>query len=239
VFVRVWPVVMRNMLDACGASGARFVFADNLYMYGPQTEPLAEDMPLTDYGAKPRARAEITRIWRDAHTSGRVKACAVRAADFYGPDVPTSVISTMGVQRLLLGKAALSPFPADHPHDFTYVPDFARALATLIDAGDDAYGEVWHVPNRPTRSLREILHLAADLAGVQRRVTVLPQSLLPILGLFSVDLRELKEMQFQWGRPYLVDTTKFARRFWGDATSFDEGLRATIAFYRGAQAATG
>ena len=45
IYTRVWPIVMRNMLDACANSGARFVFADNLYMYGPQTSILTEDMP--------------------------------------------------------------------------------------------------------------------------------------------------------------------------------------------------
>lgn len=49
IYTRVWPVVMRNLLDASAAVGARFVFADNLYMYGPQTQPLVEDMPLTTY----------------------------------------------------------------------------------------------------------------------------------------------------------------------------------------------
>ena len=39
-------------------------------------------------------------------------------------------------------------------------------------------------------------------------------------------------MRFQWDRPYHVDATKFARRFWGDATPLEEGLRETIAFYR-------
>ena len=74
--------------------------------------------------------------------------------------------------------------------------------------------------------------LATDLIGVRRRVTVLPQALLPLLGLFNGDIRELKEMRFQWDQPYLVDTTKFAKRFWGDATPLEAGLRATIAFYR-------
>jgi len=234
VFTRVWPVVMRNLLEACARTNARFVFADNLYMYGPQTAPLTEDMPLTDYGAKPRARAEITRLWREAHAAGRVRACAVRASDFYGPDVPTSVVSTMGVQRLLAGKAALAPYPANHPHAQTYVPDFARALVSLIDAPDDAYGQAWHVPNAPALPLREVLDLAADLIGVRRRITVLPQALLPLLGLFSGDIRELKEMRFQWDRPYLVDASKFAGAFWSDATPLDQGLRATIAFYRDA-----
>jgi len=232
IWERVWPAIMRNLLDACAKSGARFVFADNLYMYGPQTRPLTEDMPLTDYGRKPRVRAEITRLWLEAHASGRVRATAVRASDFYGPDVPTSVLSTMGVARLLAGKPALAPYPPDQPHAFAYVPDFARALVTLIDAPDDAYGEVWHVPNALACSLREALALAARIIGVRPRITVLPPALLSILGVFRKELRELKEMRFQWDRPYLVDATKFSRRFWSDPTPLAEALGATIEFYQ-------
>jgi nucleoside-diphosphate-sugar epimerase len=232
IYTRVWPIVMRNMLEACAKSGARFVFADNLYMYGPQTSPLREDMPLTDFGLKPRIRAEITRLWQEAHNRGDVRAVAVRASDFYGPDVPTSVLSTLGVARLLADTSALAPYPPDQPHHFTYVPDFARALVTLVDAPDDAYGQAWHVPNAPAHSLRELLAMAAQLIGVRPRVTVLPSAVMPILGLFSSDVRELKEMRFQWDRPYLVDSTKFSQRFWSDPTPFNEGLGATIAFYR-------
>jgi nucleoside-diphosphate-sugar epimerase len=231
VYLRVWPIIMRNLLDASARCGARFVFADNLYMYGPQTRPLTEEMPLTDYGRKPRVRAEITRLWQKAHEDGLVRATAVRASDFYGPKTPTSVLSTLGVARLLIGKPALAPYPPEQPHDFTYVPDFARALETLIDADDDAYGQAWHVPNAPTRSLRELLALAASLIGVRPRVTVLPPALTTLLGIFRSDVRELKEMRFQWGRPYLVDATKFSRRFWSDPTPFEDGLRATITSY--------
>jgi nucleoside-diphosphate-sugar epimerase len=232
MYERVWPIVMRNLLDACARSGARFVFADSLYMYGPQTRPLTEGMPLTDYGRKPRVRAAITRLWQQAHASGRVSAVAVRASDFYGPDVSTSVVSSLGVARLLAGKPAFAPYPADQPHDFTYVPDFARALVTLIDAPGDAYGQAWHVPNAPTHSLRELYTLAAELIGVRPRVIALPRMLIPLLGLFRPDVRELAEMRFQWDRPYLVDATKFSRRFWCDVTSFENGLQATAQAYR-------
>jgi nucleoside-diphosphate-sugar epimerase len=235
IYQRDWPIVMRNMLTACAHSGARFVFADNLYMYGPQTRPLTEETPLTDYGRKPRVRAEITRQWQDAHARRLVRAVAVRASDFYGPDAPTSVLSTMGVARLLDGKSALAPYPPDNPHDFTYIRDFARAIVTLIDAPDDAYGQAWHVPNASTRSLRELLTLTASLIGVRPRVSVPPPALMPILGLFQPEVRELKEMLFQWDRPYLVDSSKFSRRFWRDPTTFEEGLQATIAFYRSTQ----
>ncbi len=232
IYERVWPVAVTNLLEACAASGARFVFADNLYMYGPQTRPLTEELPLTSYGRKPRVRAEITRLWRAAHDAGRVRAVSVRASDFYGPDVETSVISRFGIIRLLAGQAALAPYPPDNLHDFTYVPDFARTLVTLMDAPDDAYGQAWHVPNASTLSLRDILTTAGKLIGVAPRVQVLPRALTRLVGIFRTDVRELAEMRFQWDRSYIVDTSKFAARFWSNATPFETGLAATIAFYR-------
>jgi len=103
-----------------------------------------------------------------------VRATAVRASDFYGPDGATSVLSTLGVARLLAGKPALASYPPDYQHDFTYVPDFAPALVTLIDALDDAYGQAWHVPNAPTQTLRQLVSLAAQMIGVRPRLSVLP-----------------------------------------------------------------
>jgi len=233
IWQRAWPAAMNAMLSACEKAGARFVFADNLYMYGPVTVPLTETMPLTSYGQKPRIRAEITRLWQDAHAAGRVKAAAVRASDFYGPDVPNSILS-MGISRMIAGKAALVPFSPDHPHDQTYVPDVARAVVTLCEAPDDAYGQAWHVPNAPTHSLRELLALAARIAEVPLRMRVLPTWLQPILGIAVPELRELIEMRFQTDRPYYVDAGKFRARFGQEPTSFEDGLAATIRFYRDA-----
>jgi nucleoside-diphosphate-sugar epimerase len=223
---------MANLLAACEKSKARFIFADNLYMYGPQTAPLTEDMPLTDFGRKPSVRAEITRLWQDAHAQGRVQAVAVRASDFYGPDVPTSVLSAYGVKNLLAGKPALMPYPVIFAHDLTYVPDFAHALVTLLDAPAGDYGQAWHVPNAPTQTYRSLIEKAASLIGVEPQMRVIPLILLQLAGLFSRQTYELIEMRFQSDRPYLVNTQKFSSRFWSDATSFEDGLRATIAFYR-------
>jgi nucleoside-diphosphate-sugar epimerase len=227
-----WPKAMRNILAGCAEAKARFVFADNLYMYGPQNRPLTEDMPLTSFGRKPKLRAAITGLWREAHRDGQVQGAAVRASDFYGPNVETSVLSAYGVKRLLGGKSALVPYSPDYPHDFTYVPDFARAILTLLDAPVDAYGQAWHVPNAPAQTLRALIVEAAALIGVRPRVTVLPRPVLRLGGLFNRELHELIEMRFQTDRPYLVDATKFANRFWADATSFEAGLKATIASYR-------
>lgn len=232
VWERDWPVAMANMLEGCAASGARFIFADNLYMYGPQDVPLREELPLTDFGRKPKVRAGITRQWRAAHEAGKVRAVAVRASDFYANHAPSSVISHFGIKAMLEGKTVNLPYPADFPHDYTYVPDFARALLTLLDATDEDYGQAWHVPNAPTRTLREVLTLAGEIAGVSPRIRVMPEFLKPLMGFAVPALSELKEMRFQTDRPYIVDSSKFAQRFWGGATPIEEGLAAVIESYR-------
>ncbi len=233
IWRKAWPLAMDNFLAVCAEIGARFIFADNLYMYGPRDEALFEDMALTEFGRKPKVRADITRAWMEAHGAGRVEAVAVRASDFYGPDVENSVLSHFGVRRLAEGKAALIPYSPDYPHDFTYVGDFARALVALLDAPADVYGQAWHAPNAPTQTLRALIESAANMLGAAPRIKVLPKPALHLLGLFDRTVFELIEMRFQTDRAYHVDASKFARRFWSDATSFADGLKATVDFYAG------
>jgi hypothetical protein len=45
------------------------------------------------------------------------------------------------------------------------------------------------------------------------------------------------EMRFQWDRPYRVDSSRFAKRFWSDATPFEVGAPATALWFRDRRAA--
>lgn len=232
-----WPKAMRNLLAAAEAANIRIVQVDNLYMYGPQDEPLHEDMPLTTYGVKPAVRAEATRLWQAAARAGRVRWASLRAPDFYGPGVMNSHIGATGLARIAQGKSAQLIMSADIPHAFAYVPDIARAVVTLLDAPDDAFNQVWHVPCAPVRTPRELLQIGADAIGANLKVMAMPTLMLRAMGVFSTFLRECIEMRFTWDRPYTVDTTKFARRFWSDATPFEVGIPATIRSYPAAEPA--
>lgn len=232
VWEREWPVVMRHLLTACSRTGARLVFVDNLYMYGPQSRPLTEDMPLTAHGIKPKVRAEITRLWKRAHDAGQVSVVAVRASDFYGPGVGQSIIGQTALGAIASGKPAMLIGSPDLPHDLAYVPDVARAAITLLDASTDAYGQAWHVPCAPTKTLREVLQIGADALGEKLKLSVLPAFMMGPLGLFTPVLRELKEMRFQTDRPYRVDSSRFASRFWSDATPLEEGVKAAALSFR-------
>jgi nucleoside-diphosphate-sugar epimerase len=228
----LWPPMMQGMLHGAERAAAPLIFMDNLYMYGPVETPRTEDMALTDYGSKPATRAEITRMWQHAHDAGRVRVAAVRASDFYGPGVALATLGEYSFGRLSRGKSAQVFGDPNQPHAFTYVPDIARALVTVADAGDGVLGQAWHVPNAPDQTLRQLLTAFADHLGVEPNIQVPPRWAMTLIGLFNPQVREMKEMLYQWDRPFLVDHSKFATRFWGDPTPFEVGIAATADWYR-------
>ena len=237
IWRETWPKIMHNVVESAAETGARVVFVDNLYMYGPQTAPLVETMPLSEHPLKPAARSAATRIWQAASAAGRVRFAAVRGPDFYGPGVTLSVLGDTGIAALARGKAAMWINDPDTPHDIAYVPDYARAVVSLLDAPDDAFGQAWHVPCAPTRRPRELLGLAAATLGVPLKVRGLPFWAMKGLSLFTPELGELAEMRFQWDRPYRVDSSKFAARFWSDPTPFEVGIPLTARSFRSQMAA--
>jgi nucleoside-diphosphate-sugar epimerase len=225
---------MANLVAACRATSARMVFIDNLYMYGPQTTPLVETMPLADIGWKPAARSAATRIWMAAAAAGEARIAAVRAPDFYGPSVGNSYLGDTSIGKLTQGKPAVFIGSPDVLHDYAYVPDIARAATTLLAAPDSAFGQAWHVPCAPIRTTRDLLKIAAETLGVKLRISAMPAWMLGASAMFSPFLRELIEMRFQWDRPYHVDSSRFASSFWSDATPFETGVRETALAFRAA-----
>jgi nucleoside-diphosphate-sugar epimerase len=222
-----WPVAMRNLVHASLKHHLRVVFVDNLYMYGPQKEALHEGMSLTAYPGKPAVRAEVTRIWENAVKDNGLQFTALRASDFFGPNVLLSQLGAVVFGNLSKGGTAQFLVPIDQPHDFAYVPDIARAVHTLLEAPDSDFGQVWHMPCAPTMTTRGLIALGAESLGVAPKTFSFPIWFLRILGLFFPLAKELWEMRFQWRRPFVVNADKFKQRFAFEVTPFSESIRAT------------
>ena len=63
----LFPTLTGSILGAAESSGAKLVFADNLYAYGPVDGPLREDLPAAARGPKGRIRAEMAADLLAAH----------------------------------------------------------------------------------------------------------------------------------------------------------------------------
>jgi nucleoside-diphosphate-sugar epimerase len=224
------PPLMLGVLEGAAATGARVVYADNLYAYGPVAGPLTEDLPYRASGRNGRVRAALAEELMTADAAGRVRATIGRASDYYGPWGRQSTAGERLFVPALAGKPAQVLGDPDQPHTFTYLADFARALVTL-GASERAFGEVWHVPSAETLTTREFVSLVYETAGHPMKLRVLPPTLLAALGLVSPMLRAVREQQYQRVGPWVVDHTKFERAFGASVTPHRDAIRATLGWY--------
>jgi nucleoside-diphosphate-sugar epimerase len=233
VWQEQWPRIMRNVVRACSEKGARLIFFDNVYLYGPVDGPMTEHTPVRPTTRKGEIRAEIVDFLQNEMAAGRITAAIARAADFYGPHADkTSVLSILVFQRLAAGKSAQVFVDADRKHSYTYTLDCAKALCLLADA-DDAFGQAWHLPTaRPAITARELIYVAAKALGVTPRVSVLPAWMMKTLGLVVPMMRELAEMLYQNDRDYEFDSAKFERRFAFTPTPYVDGIGECARFSR-------
>ncbi|MEU6551397.1 NAD-dependent epimerase/dehydratase family protein [Streptomyces sp. NPDC046915] len=228
-----WPPLASSVCAAAEASGAVLVVLGNLYGYGPVEGPLTEKLPLAATGPKGRVRAAVWEQARELHEQGRIKAVEVRASDFFGPGVTDGGhLAARVVPRVLRGKPVATLGDPDTPHSWTYVPDVATAMAEV--AGEErAWGRAWHVPTRPPLSTREMTdRLAAEAGTGPVVVRRLPPAVLGVASVFSPLIRELKEVRYQFDRPFVVDSSAYEAEFTAEATPVDEQVRATVDWWR-------
>jgi nucleoside-diphosphate-sugar epimerase len=230
------PPIMGAIIEGAATAGARLVFGDNLYAYGPVDGPLTEDLPQLARGPYGRVRAQIAETLLRAHKTGRIRAAIGRASSFFGPHAHESTVGDRVFARAVIGKAAQVLGDPDLPHTVTYLEDFGRALVTLGER-DEALGGVWHVPNAEAVTLRRFVQMVFESAGHPFRLRTAPRWGIAMAGLFNPTLRAVKEQLYQSERPWVVDSTKFERTFGWTATPLREAVAATVAWFRNSKAA--
>ena len=226
-----FPPLQRVILSAAAEAGAKLVLADNLYMYGEVDGPIHENLPYAAKTRKGKVRAAMAKEALEAHKQGKLRVATGRASDFYGPFVKESALGDRVFEPLLGGKAAGLAGDIDRPHSYTFIGDFGEALAVLGER-DEADGEAWHVPNAPTRSTREVVTRAFELAGKPPKMSAMGRLMMRLGGIFIPGARETVEMMYAYEKPYVVDDGKFKRAFGNISTPLEEGLEQTLAWYK-------
>lgn len=227
-----FPPMTEAVLEGVSRTGARLVFVDNLYAYGPQNGPLSEATPQAATDRKGKTRALMANRLLEAHRSGRARVAIGRASDYYGPGVEGSSAGEAYFKAILAGRRPLWFGRADQPHALTFVDDYARALVALATR-EDAYGELWHVPTAEPLTNRDFARLVAEVAGVPYRAPlVMPALAVRALGLAVPMMRELSEIAYQAERPFVVDGSRFAAAFGFEPTPHREAIRRTVEWMR-------
>jgi nucleoside-diphosphate-sugar epimerase len=227
-----FPPLTQSIADAAAAAGARLVYADNLYAYGPVDGPITEDLPAQATTNKGRIRALMAERLLAAHRSGTLQVAIGRSSDYYGPGGANSFVGDILFGAATKGNRARWLGRLDVPHTLNYLQDVARALITL-GARPEAPGEVWHLPAAEPLTGREFVDLIAGAFGRPVKVTATSRLALRIAGIFDPGARETTEMLYQWERPFVLDASKFQRAFGPlEPTPHQQAVATTVAWFR-------
>src|SRR5262249_47355973 len=107
------PIMLDNVLDGVRKAGARLVYTDNLYMYAPTGQPLAEDSLQSPATRKGKVRKQLADM---ILAEAGIEATIGRAPDFYGPGVLTSAVGEQLFGALVRGKRVPWLGKLDQPH---------------------------------------------------------------------------------------------------------------------------
>lgn len=224
-WVTDWPPVAAAILAAAEANGAVLATCGNLYVYGAVDAPMTEATPMNATGTKGKVRIGM---WTDAlaaHEAGRVRAFEVRGGDYLGGN---SLLGLLVTPALRKGRTAFVPADIDAPHTWTNVRDVA---ALMVAGGSDsrAWGKVWHVPSAPACSVRDLTEIAAVQLDAKPKVRALPYAAVWVGGLFNSLMKELRETQHQFRKPFILDSTAAEETFGLKATPIEESVALDIA----------
>lgn len=204
-----------NLVEACLTTGFEaFVNAGSSSEYGFKDHPPSETDWLEPNSAYAVTKASATLYCRMIAQTRHVNLTTLRLYSVYGPyEEPTRLIPTL----IAHGRRGGLP-PLVNPgiaRDFIYADDVSDAFVRAAGATPEA-GAVYNVGSGTQTTLREVVDIA-------RRVLKIEQ--IPEWG--SMPDRV-------WDTHVWVADAGAIRRAlgWGATTSFEDGLRATVAWLR-------
>jgi nucleoside-diphosphate-sugar epimerase len=223
-----WPKLMKNVIDACKKHNSKLVFFDNVYSYGKVNGLMTEDTPFNPISKKGEVRAAIATMLLDEIKNKNLNAMIIRGADFYGPGALLSLTYSTVTEKLKANKGSQWIGDPKKIHTFSYTPDAGKSVAILGNS-PTAFNQTWHCLTSKERISGEgYVKIACDLMGKPYKLTALPKFGVRLIGLFVPVLGEFVEMMYQFENDYIFDSSKFEKAFNIQATSYKEGIAATL-----------
>jgi dTDP-glucose 4,6-dehydratase len=202
------------LLDACLRAGVpRVVQVSTDEVYGTIAEgSWTEEHLLEPNSPYSAAKAGGDLIARSYAVTHGLDVSVTRCTNNYGPyQFPEKVIPLF-VTNLIDGKKV--PLYGDglNVRDWLHVDDHCRGIQLVLEKGSPA----------------EIYHIGGGIELTNRELT---ERLLDVMGV-GWDMVEMVEDRKGHDRRYSLDDTKLREMGYVPLTPFDEGLAATVAWYR-------
>lgn len=235
---RGWAQLVLPMLDntiaAAKAEGATLVLPGTVYNFGPDAFPLlTEDSPQHPVTRKGAIRVEMERRLEEASRGG-TRVLIVRAGDFFGPRPGNNWFSQGLVKAGRPVKAVSDPGRPGLGHQWSYLPDVARAMVELLARRDRLepfarFHMAGHWDADGTRMSGAIRQVVARRTGAVPRVSAFPWWLLTWASPFVTTFREMREMRYLWQTPVQMDNAKLVAFLGREPhTPLDEAVEAAL-----------
>lgn len=219
-----------SIVEAAAFHKAKLVVTDNLYMYGEVNGIIHEGLPNKATTKKGKIRAQLAEKLLDLHKQGILQVVIGRGSDFFGPHVIDSKIGERLFKPIIRGGSCTIIGNPNMPHTYTFIEDFGKALVTL-GQHEDVFGEVWHVPNAPTVTTKQFVEMIYAAVGHTPKIRGMGKTMLRIGGIFLPAARETIEILYQVEKPFIVDSSKFTKRFNQEATPLEVAIQKTVDWY--------
>jgi len=229
VFLKKWPIILKNTIAACIQYNAKLVYFDNTYMYDQGASIQTEESPFNSTGTKGLAKTIAAKLVLDAIEKNELKASICRAPEFYGPGKTKGITNALIFENIKKNKKLKVLIKDNKKRTLIYTPDASRATA-LIGNSEDTYGQTWHLPCDDDRlTYKEFIELTSQLYDQKLEYSVLPKWLLAIMSYFNPFIKESQELFPRYEIDNIFESSKFKARFPDfEVTTYKEGIRVIL-----------
>ncbi len=216
-FARTNVLGTQVLLDVARARGVgRFlqVSTDEVYgSLGPADPPFTEDHPIVPSSPYAASKAGADHLVRAAHHTYGQDVCITRCSNNYGPYHFPEKLIPLVITNAIDGIEVPVYGDGRQVRDWIHAEDHARAVLAVIEGGRP--GAVYNVGARAERYNIDVV-----------------RAILAHLGKDESLIRHVKDRPGH-DRRYAMDPRRLETQLgWRPTMSFDEGLAATVAWYR-------
>ncbi|UWX61110.1 NAD-dependent epimerase/dehydratase family protein [Chryseobacterium oranimense] len=220
-----FPLILRNVIDACKINKTKLVFFDNTYMYPQDDRVLTEETAFEPVGRKGRVRRKMAEMVLKEIKSGELEAVICRAPEFYGPGKTQSITNTLIFNSIKEDKKLKVPLSANKKRSLIWTPDASRATA-LIGNTPEAFGQTWHLPvDKSHPTYKEFIGIASGIYSKDLKYSIVTKLMFKIGSFFNKSIKELLELLPRYEHDNIFDDSKFRKKFPGfQVTTYKQGI---------------
>ncbi|AMC35025.1 NAD-dependent epimerase/dehydratase family protein [Janthinobacterium sp. B9-8] len=226
--------MLENTIAAAVAEHATIVLPGTIYNYGFDAFPLlSENAPQRPLTRKGEIRVELEqRLQAATHRGARV--IIVRAGDFFGPRVGNNWFSQGLIKPGKAVMAIAQPNDQGVGHQWSYLPDVARAMVELLACQDKLapfanFHMAGHWDADGTQMAAAISRVIEAHGGLRPKLRRFPWWLIRLMSPFVETLRELLDMRYLWRHPVRMSNINLVATLGREPhTPLDEAVEATL-----------